>query len=328
MQDAPNCPALPLPMELKIPLTLRWTDCRSTCTVEPCSLNRTSERSIGVDGIASAAMRIRESPVKEDVLEQLADVLRRAEGGAGQGSGRSAAEHAASSAASSGSTAIDRLLPSRGLPRGTLVEWLAPAWAGGAGTLALCAAREAASPKTGTTAGVVVVVEQSGNRAGERAPRFYPPAAAAWGVDLSRLVVVRPRSSNDEMWALDQVARCRGVATWLWWGDRIDGRHFRRLQLAAEAGGTLGQLVRPLRMQSEPSWAAIRLIVEPRGRASERSQTARQVRVRLLRARRGGNSAVVNLEIDDATHTIRETQPSDMATELAHPTAYARRTGA
>ena len=38
----------------------------------------------------------------------------------------------------------------------------------------------------------------------DRAWTFYPPAAAAWGVDLGRLIVVRPQNSRDELWAAVQ----------------------------------------------------------------------------------------------------------------------------
>jgi hypothetical protein len=39
----------------------------------------------------------------------------------------------------------------------------------------------------------------------------------------------------------------------------LSDRPFRRLQLAAESGGGLGFLVRPMTCRAEPSWAAVRL---------------------------------------------------------------------
>src|SRR5262245_1082411 len=91
---------------------------------------------------------------------------------------------------SSGCTALDRLLPSGGFVRGSLVEWLGSR-GGGAGTLALLAARHAA-----TEGGSVVIVD--------RRRWFYPPAAAAWGLDPRRLIVVWPSSVREEWWAVDQ----------------------------------------------------------------------------------------------------------------------------
>src|SRR5262245_53430526 len=83
---------------------------------------------------------------------------------------------------SSGAAAIDRLLPGGGLQHGMLVEWLAERPGCGAGTLGLLAAREACR-----AGGMLVVVDRAG--------MFYPPAAAGWGVDPARLIVVRPRNA-------------------------------------------------------------------------------------------------------------------------------------
>ncbi len=281
----------------------------------------------------------------DEILEQLAGVLRRAE----QASSVAAARDLPP-IVSSGCGAIDRLLPAGGLPRGALVEWLA-APAGGAGVLALRAARQAAMGEAGSKGRAIVVVERHREQGPRRqkgqsaamSPRFYPPTAAAWGIDLSRLVLVRVASQSDEMWALDQVARCDAVAAWLWWGEQLEGRHFRRLQLAAETSGSLGLLVRPLEMQSQPSWAEVRFVVESQGedpaaaevkrmgqleRGGQHESMGRRVSVRLLRARRGGSQGIVNLEIDDATHTLCETKCSSMVAPLAHSTAVSRQAGA
>ncbi len=268
-------------------------------------------------------------PVRPEILRQLAEVLRRAERTAGVAGGGVDTPH--SSLVTSGVPAVDRLLPSGGFVRGTLVEWLAPpnvcgpGAAGGAGALALSAAREAA-----LAGGAVVVVE----RADGDALRFHPPAAAAWGVDLARLLIVRPTSDADEIWALDQVARCRGVAAWLWWGGGLEGRDFRRLQLATEQSGSLGLLVRPCALQSQPSWATLRMVVEPlpaahtAGTNDEPRQTVQRLRVRLLRVRGGADAATVDLEIDDATYTIAAAKRGDLAASLADSASLARRAGA
>src|SRR3954464_11741713 len=93
---------------------------------------------------------------------------------------------------STGSPALDGLLPAGGLRRGTLVEYLTAGSGNGAGTLALSAAREASQGGR-----ALVVVEQgrkqgTGDRGQESVGRFYPPAAAAWGIDLSAVLVLRP----------------------------------------------------------------------------------------------------------------------------------------
>ena len=85
--------------------------------------------------------------------------------------------------------------------------------------------------------GVVVVVDRDG--------QFYPPALAAWGVPLERLIVVRAAADADALWAADQALRTghrRGgaAAAAVWFRcDRLAPHDFRRLKLSAEEGGSL-----------------------------------------------------------------------------------------
>ena len=151
---------------------------------------------------------------------------------------------------SSGIPALDDLLPEQGLRRGALVEWFAEGEGAGAGTLALLAARQAMQSR-----GALVVVDLRGE--------FYAPAAAGYGLDLAQTIILRPDGAADAMWACEQSLRCRGVAAVLYPLDQIHDRAFRRLQLAAERGGSLGLLLRPAARLREPSWASVRLLVQP-----------------------------------------------------------------
>jgi hypothetical protein len=99
----------------------------------------------------------------------------------------------------------------------------------------------------------LVVVDRHGT--------FYPPAAAAWGMPLANMIVLRPTNARDEAWALDQALRSRAVAAVLAWPPRLDDRAFRRLQLAAESSGAIGLFVRPASARREPTWADVRLSV-------------------------------------------------------------------
>jgi hypothetical protein len=270
---------------------------------------------------------------------------------------------------SSGAAAINRLLPGGGLCRGMLVEWLggegsraveqksrraaeqqsknycSPALplfcSFSAATLSLLGAREACRE-----GGELVVID--------RRQTFYPPAAAAWGIDLNRLIVVRPHTARDELWAAVESLRSPAVAA-VWASiERLDHRAFRRLQLAAQAGRTLGLLLRPYSARGQPSWADLRLAVEARQadretrRQGDRlvqkfslspplrsaelaaslvslSGSLRRVQVRVLRSRSGQPGHSVMLEIDDTIHDVREmssqhdTHPLPVVTELADP---------
>lgn len=233
---------------------------------------------------------------------------------------------------SCGAAAVDRLLPSGGLRHGMVVEWInTPVAAGGppvatsgAATLGLLNAREACRE-----GGALVVVD--------RARTFYPPAAAAWGIDWGRLIVVWPQNMRDELWAAVQALRSPVVAA-VWAPiERLDSRAFRRLQLAAEAGRTLGVLVRPASARGQPSWADVRLEIGPLSvvrrplsgsnglRTTDYGHFA-QIHNTHCRGGRAGGKAIV--EIDDVHHTVREvsstydTHPLPVVAELGDSTSH------
>ncbi len=200
----------------------------------------------------------------------------------------------------SGCGPLDELLPDGGFRRGSLVEWIAAGEGSGAGTLALGAAREGCRQ-----GGALVVLDQTGE--------FYPPAAAGLGVELERTIVVHARTKADNLWALDQALRCPGVAVVLAWSDRLDAKTFRRLQLAAEQAGGLGLLVRPEQARREPSWAEVRLLVEPLPAADPAGlavPAGRRLRIEVLRARGNIEGRSVEVTIDDETHRVHSHSPA------------------
>ncbi|HEX4130364.1 MAG TPA: hypothetical protein VHZ24_09990 [Pirellulales bacterium] len=196
---------------------------------------------------------------------------------------------------STGFSALDAILPAGGLRPGTLVEWLAEAPGCGAGSLAVAAAVQV--DRTGRT--VVVVDGQE---------EFYPPGAADQGLDLDRTLLVRTRSARDELWAIDQVLRCRGVGAVLAWPERCDQRTLRRWQLAIEQCGGLGLLVRPERVRDEPCWADLRLRVATLPVELPDSQPAssvgRRLRVELLHGRGAMAGGTVELELNHETNSL------------------------
>lgn len=184
----------------------------------------------------------------------------------------------ARSVVSTGALALDRLLPDSGLRRGALAEYL-----GHGASLAFAAARAACHD------GPLIVVD--------RERQLYPPA---WGIDLSQTVLLRPGNQADELWALDQSLRCPGVGAVVVQCAQLDSRDFRRLQLAAECGGTVGLLVRPVQHRGQPSWADVQWLVEP-----QPSPDRFRLRVELTRCRGGGAGRSVILELGDH-HTWQE----------------------
>ena len=73
----------------------------------------------------------------------------------------------------------------------------------------------------------------------------YAPALAQAGIALKRVLVVQTRGVQESLWATEQTLRCPAFGAVLSWPSGIVDKNVRRLQLAAEAGGTLGILYRP-----------------------------------------------------------------------------------
>ncbi len=224
---------------------------------------------------------------------------------------------------SSGCRALDQLLPAAGLPRGSLIECLGDGpHAGGASTFAMLMARQAA-----IEGGAIVVLDHQ--------HRFYPPAAAAWGVDLEALVVVQTRVCRDRIWALDQALRCPAVAAVWALQEQLDEHDFRRLQLAAEEGGGLGLLVRSRQVRNQPSWSDIQFLIHPQAvvaqtAAAYQQRTGRRLRIELTRCRQGRSGGVLDVEIDEMTGAMRqvssqhETPTLYPPAQLAHPASGGR----
>jgi protein ImuA len=214
---------------------------------------------------------------------------------------------------SSGIPAVDRLLPDRGLRRGMLLEWLSAESAGGAGTLAWMTA---AAVQRQTTEGACIAIDPLRT--------WYPPALVRLGIDLDRLLVVQPARERDTLWALEQSLRCRGVSAVMARLERVRSEEFRRLQLAAETGGAVGFLLRPAGERAQPSWADVRLLVEPLPRGKPKAEIrnpkrinsnfefrfsdfsrGRLLRLELLHCRGRFPGETLTLEIDDVTGIVR-----------------------
>jgi protein ImuA len=87
----------------------------------------------------------------------------------------------------------------------------------------------------------------------------YPLALAQHGLVLDRLVLVQAHDAHTVLWTAEQTLRCPAVGAVLAWPVMLDDRGVRRLQLAAETGGSCGLLYRPPSAALQPSPAALRL---------------------------------------------------------------------
>lgn len=178
----------------------------------------------------------------------------------------------------SGYPELDRYLPGGGWPRESLTEVLTEQY--GIGELrllmpALARLSTETSSQDFTEPGWIAWV----------APPFqpYPPALQQCGIDLSRMLIVRPRDDSEILWSAEQALSSGTCAAVLLWPSILDDQASRRLQLAAEKGRSWAIAFRPLAARRQPSAAALRLELHPDGQAT---------RVHILKSR-GGRPAVI-----------------------------------
>ena len=191
-----------------------------------------------------------------------------------------------------GLSALDGLLPAGGIPQGAVVEWISPQAGQAAGSLAL-----RASAGLLRRPGCLAVIDQEGE--------FHPACAAAQGIPLSRILLVRipamtavnPRRFSTDLvdgmvqgqwlWALEQAARSRGVRVVLAWLPRATTSVVRRLQLAVESSQVTVMLLRPAAALRQASFADLRLMTQRRVRPGRKTGEPDQVQVTLLRSKGG-----------------------------------------
>lgn len=234
---------------------------------------------------------------------------------------------------STGCAAMDAWLPQGGLHPASLTEWVAAHDSVAAGSLAILAAAHRLRQISDRP---LVVVDPEGS--------LYPPALEALGVPVERLILLRPRSSADAIWAIDQSLRSGAVAAvWAMLAMRLEDRDARRLQLAAETGRTPGLLVRDFHARGKPSFADVQFYVQDkkrhhlRHRQRDRTLTLSSdfetVSVTLDRVRGGVVGKSLDVQIDDSA-TVRPVPLTDtrrheaaaehLASQLAHPKAAKR----
>jgi protein ImuA len=132
-----------------------------------------------------------------------------------------------------GVPAVDQALPDGGLPLGCLHEVIGEN-------------DPFNSVATGFSAAILARIAE---RQGEiiwitRGDDLYAPGIAAYGLKPERLIVVRARRDADILWAMEESLRCRTLGAVLGEIGDIDMVASRRLQLAAEASGVTGLLLR------------------------------------------------------------------------------------
>jgi len=162
---------------------------------------------------------------------------------------------------------LDRLLPGGGVPLGQALE--------------LCG--EAASGRTSLALRAVAAATRESRLAAyvDGPKEIYPPTVSALGVDLRRLLIVRPRAPRQLGWTAVQLARSGAFACVVLdlthTGVRLSLAEGKKLADAAVKGGSALVL---LTSPSAPADGMVRLSIEAAG--------VQGLKVELLRSRQGG----------------------------------------
>ena len=152
---------------------------------------------------------------------------------------------------------------------------------------------------------------------------LYPPALLELGIHLKNVYILHPQSIADENWAIAECLRCKGVGVVIAAPQRIDRIEARRLQLAAETGGTVAILLRHTGPRSNIYAAATRWLVSP----APGERTVQRWKVQLLHGHGGRIGQSVFLEYSRESREIRAVrtieQLADRPAETTTPAARA-----
>jgi len=185
----------------------------------------------------------------------------------------------------SGYPRLDRCLPGGGWPLEALTEILIGQYGIGELRLLMPALAELSAEETPGKYGDYSEHAEPGWIAWIDPPfQPYAPALQQSGIDLSRMLIVRPKDDSELLWSAEQALSSGTCAAVLLWPDKLDDQGSRRLQLAAEKGHSWAIAFRPLSARQQPSAASLRL---------ELTSTGKGTRVHILKSR-GGRPTVLD----------------------------------
>lgn len=182
---------------------------------------------------------------------------------------------------------LDELMPRGGLAGGAVHELIGERRAGPPRFVAGLFAAAAAGR------GAIAWCEAGGG--------IYPPAVTAMGLPLERFFLVQPGNAADEVWAIAECLRCKGVGAVVALPGRLSRIEARRLQLAAETGGGIGILLRPDGASAAHYAAATRWRVSPAPGTAD----AQRWEVQLVHGHGGRIGQGVILEVCRDTNHVR-----------------------
>jgi protein ImuA len=135
---------------------------------------------------------------------------------------------------------------------------------------------------------------------------LYLPALSAAGINLRHLILLRCANRADQLWAMAECLRCRGIGATVASIERLSQVEARRLQLAAERGGGVGIFMRPyISGKSSAYAAATRWLIKP----ALGDEDVQRWSVELIHGHGGQIGKVLLVEVDRETRAVRTSSP-------------------
>lgn len=156
-------------------------------------------------------------------------------------------------AISTGYKVLDDILPAGGWPVNALVEVISPRWGIGELQLLLPA---------------LMQVSQQPRRIIWISPPFVPYASGLVnsGIAIEQVVVIPvDKVAASASWSMEKILKTQSCGIVMSWPKCLQDKTIRRLQLAAEAGNSLGFLFRTVEVKSSAASIRIRINSVPTG---------------------------------------------------------------
>lgn len=180
--------------------------------------------------------------------------------------------YSASASIPTGFAALDNALPAQGWGIGGVTELLVEQQGIGELSLLLPALQQIAG-QTATQTNTQTNTQTSKQTATQAATQSaqgwaalinpphipYAPAFSNAGIALERLLIINSDNDTNTLWATEQVLRSRLFGAVVAWVQKSSAQRQRRLQLAAEAGGSWATVYRPLHAHKEHSPVSTRI---------------------------------------------------------------------
>ena len=137
----------------------------------------------------------------------------------------------------------------------------------------------------------------------------YAPALTALGIDISKVLLVHPKTHAEVLWSVEQSLKSGTSSAVLAWLDetKLVARDVRRLKLAAKRGTALAVLFRPEAATRQASTAELRILLHA-------EPTPDELSLEILKRRGGWPTGRLQLQLQ---HGIAETTRTQLRDQLS-----------